>query len=349
VPRPEKGTGDVQVVQWRTSEAEIAGLPRLVKQRIDSGQTTAGEVLIMVPRIRMGSRIVEGLRKLDIPAHGFFQEDVLRGKPRRTGEHEAQQAFTILKLLANPEDRVALRCWCGFGSSTLLSNQWMKLRAHCEVSGESPREALARLAENTLKIAGTSRTVARYRSLQERLTSVHGIRGQQLADAIFPAGQSWSEAVRELAHGMDAEDFDASELLEGLEAGIIRQEPPTKVAYVRVMTLHKAKGLSAELVVVAGCVQGLIPSIDLELPNRERERILQEQRRLFYVAVTRPKQALILSSFVQVPHGDAMQMGVPTAGGSWEARVVHASEFLHDLGPHCPPVSLGETLIEHVH
>lgn len=45
------------------------------------------------------------------------------------------------------------------------------------------------------------------------------------------------------------------------------------------MSLHKSKGLT--LVVVAGCVGGLIPTIDYDIPENDRELQLCEQRRLF--------------------------------------------------------------------
>lgn len=49
--------------------------------------------------------------------------------------------------------------------------------------------------------------------------------------------------------------------------------------WTRVMSLHKSKGLT--LVVVAGCVGGLIPTIDYDIPENDRELQLCEQRRLF--------------------------------------------------------------------
>lgn len=64
----------------------------------------------------------------------------------------------------------------------------------------------------------------------------------------------------------------------------------TDVDYIRVMSLYKSKGLTADLVVVVGCIQGLIPFIPDDLSSAERDRALEEQRRLFYVAITRTRQ-----------------------------------------------------------
>lgn len=59
---------------------------------------------------------------------------------------------------------------------------------------------------------------------------------------------------------------------------------------VSLMTIHQAKGLEFKAVIIAGCNQGIIPSNKSESKNNE------EERRLFYVAITRAKERLFLTS-----------------------------------------------------
>lgn len=61
---------------------------------------------------------------------------------------------------------------------------------------------------------------------------------------------------------------------------------------VKIMTVHTAKGLEFETVFVNGLVEGLFPSGKLK-----NEDEMEEERRLFYVAVTRAKKELYLSSY----------------------------------------------------
>lgn len=93
-----------------------------------------------------------------------------------------------------------------------------------------------------------------------------------------------------------------------IEAG---EDPPVAEAEtaeeaVAVLTLHKAKGLEFKAVFLAGLVEKRFPSIDrkeaIPLPDELiRETLpsgdfhLQEERRLFYVGMTRAKQYLFLT------------------------------------------------------
>lgn len=61
---------------------------------------------------------------------------------------------------------------------------------------------------------------------------------------------------------------------------------------VQMMTLHAAKGLEFNLVIIAGLDDGILPSIRSLNTNNE----LEEERRLFYVGITRAKEFLLLLS-----------------------------------------------------
>lgn len=59
---------------------------------------------------------------------------------------------------------------------------------------------------------------------------------------------------------------------------------------VNLMTIHNAKGLEFELVFIVGINEGILPG------NNKFGDKLEEERRLFYVAITRAKKYLFLSS-----------------------------------------------------
>lgn len=60
---------------------------------------------------------------------------------------------------------------------------------------------------------------------------------------------------------------------------------------VQLMTMHASKGLEFRVVFIVSANQGIIPSW-----RCESEKDIQEERRLFYVAMTRAKENLVISS-----------------------------------------------------
>ena len=70
----------------------------------------------------------------------------------------------------------------------------------------------------------------------------------------------------------------------------------TNASAVTLLTLHTAKGLEYPVVFIVGLEDGILPhSRTLELEDaREKEEELAEERRLFYVGITRAKRRLYL-------------------------------------------------------
>ncbi len=99
-----------------------------------------------------------------------------------------------------------------------------------------------------------------------------------------------SERVRQLARR--AAPFEHRRR-EFLETTLLRQETDAydpRADRVTLMTLHAAKGLEFPVVFIAGCEENLAP---LRLPGKTFD--LEEERRLFYVGMTRAQQRLILT------------------------------------------------------
>jgi DNA helicase-2/ATP-dependent DNA helicase PcrA len=337
-PLPGNPDGEVLVLQWPTIEEEAKGIAEIIRSRIQNRDVKPGRVLVLAPRRQLGYTVRDALNAFGVSAHSFFHEEAL-------DDANAQQAFTLLTSLANLEDRVALRCWCGFGSSSLRTDAWARLRQYCETSGDSPWAALERLASGGLTIPLTGPLVERFRELQRRLGELAPVSGQALVDALFPGDRDWTSFIRSLASTIEGDEFDAQQLRETLRIGITQPELPTDVDYVRVMSLHKSKGLTADLIAVVGCIEGLVPTLTDGTPA-EQTASLEEQRRLFYVAITRTRQVLILSSVTQLRRNLAYRMGAQVRGWSTVNATTIASRFLAELGPSRPAAVLGTTVLE---
>lgn len=88
-----------------------------------------------------------------------------------------------------------------------------------------------------------------------------------------------------------AEDFDGT-LADFLARVVLKNETDhydPRIEKVALMTLHAAKGLEFSVVFIVGCEENLIP-----FHRRDKPFDLEEERRLFYVGMTRAKRRLVL-------------------------------------------------------
>jgi superfamily I DNA/RNA helicase len=133
-----------------------------------------------------------------------------------------------------------------------------------------------------------------------------------------------------------------AQILDELVTTITQPElPGERDDVIRVMSLHKSKGLTAKCVVVTGCVAGALPTLEPGLSSTAQQQAMEEQRRLFYVAITRTAHTLVLSSAASAPYGDAMQMGLTVARRLGGNAILQASPFMSDLGIQAPATLSG--------
>ena len=96
------------------------------------------------------------------------------------------------------------------------------------------------------------------------------------------------EELTESAKGFDElSDFLAHGAQMAQSSGDIKEEAKFGV---QLSTMHGVKGLEYQVVFVASCVEQVIPHERSQTPEE-----IEEERRLFYVAVTRAKDLLYLS------------------------------------------------------
>ena len=331
--------GEIYVVQWNNLHEEASGIAQFINERIQNLQVDPGQVLVLSPRRHFGYAIRDELINVGVSAHSFFHEEALQGNPKQIEDSTIQQAFCLLTLLANQDDVVALRCWCGFGDNKLGHTGWSRLRRHCEETGDSPWNTLTNISEGEISIPYTAYIIERFNKLILQLNELQNLHGHELLEAIFPT----ETVISQIASQIDTDDYDAATLREVLRVGITQPELPTDVDYVRVMSLHKSKGLTADMVIVAGCIEGVLPSIRDDTPAEE-ERMLEEQRRLFYVAITRARKILLLSSVSKLPRDLAHKIGAHVHNGNSSHAHTISSRFLAELGQSRPAAIRGHTL-----
>lgn len=120
------------------------------------------------------------------------------------------------------------------------------------------------------------------------------------------------ENIHELSNALStfARSNPEASLFDWLQSvSLFRDEQTDSVEQgVAMMTLHMAKGLEFERVFIAGVEEGLIPHRN----NSDDKALLEEERRLLYVGMTRAKQKLSLVSAYQRTIYNKHQMNEPS-------------------------------------
>lgn len=335
LPRKANPAGQVHIVQWASIEDEASGVAEYVRWLTrDPRAYGAGDVLILSPRRHIAYKIRDALQNSGVAAHSFYHEEALE-------TDEAQESFAYLTLVADPEDRVALRFLLGCGSSTWLAGQYKKLRTYCEKTGLLPAAALESLASGDLSLPGTGKLGKRYGEIASRLSDLSKESMRGLVDALFPEGLEETKLLRDSALTMLEDETDPSSLLNHLRNLITQPEMPDSADFVRIMSLQKSKGLTSKVAIVTACVEGLVPFVNPDETPAEQEEVLREQRRLLYVAMTRPTEILVLSSFAAIDRRLAHRIGATTHFARTIQAHTIASRFFRELGPAAPAAQSG--------
>ena len=264
----------------------------------------------------------------------------------------AQKAFALLNLLVNRDDRVALRWLVGLGGNNWNSAGYRRIRAYCEQTGLSPWDLLDQISQGAVALAHTGPIVARFNVIKLELAALEGKANLvDLVDHLLPDGNAGLAALRALTLRVlpEAEE-DVAKLLKILSQAISQPDIPSEIEDVRIMSLHKSKGLSAPVTIIAGCVEGLLPKQPAQdVAPAVAAAELEEQRRLFFVGISRVKAdptrgkpgTLILTYSQRMSLADAMGAGIAPAFVQYGTAHLQASRFIRELGPRAPQPEAG--------
>ncbi|MGZ2412091.1 ATP-dependent DNA helicase UvrD/PcrA [Sphingomonas sp. F9_3S_D5_B_2] len=348
---PPNGDGIVRVIQYADLQREVRGIVDIVEGLMGE-ETHPGDIIILAQRKKIGTYIYEELVNRGIPAKSYYQEAELE-------DEETQERFAFLKLAAERDDRVALRWLLGKGSASWLRGGYARVRANSAQTGLSPWQILEALRDEDIALPHTGPLVDRFAEICNRTEELQELFDDDgigpLIEKLFPEDDDRWRDLRGLAlEILESDEVDdetsLSEFVSQLSYAIAQPEIPSEIQDVRVMSLHKSKGLSSPATIIAACVEGVLPGRPDE--NATHDEVLahiEEQRRLLFVGITRVKASpanghpgrLYLTYSRRMGAGDARQSGIQPAAFDYGEAVLHASRFLQDLGAAAPAPERG--------
>lgn len=340
--------GEVFAVQWQTAEDEIKGIAKIIRQIVseDSYGLRPEDILVLSPRRRLGYQLRDELQnKFAIGSHTFFQEEALETQ-------KAQKAYAILSYFVNPDDRVTFRALLGI--PTTLPKTYQKILEKAEELSITPKEVLNLIKKGEVHIARSEELIERYEAIEEIRQSLQEKSLEEIVQQVFtPNDPADIEILLSIINMIGlGPDLDVATFFSRLQDRIRLPEVTEESGYVKIMSLHKSKGLTSRAVFILGCVAGLMPFIKDEqelIATNQTEKLRQlreEAKRLFFVALTRTKKYLFLSSFRQIDFGQAMQLSVRVnAVRGQQTAQTQTSPFFGEMARELPAVITGENLL----
>lgn len=334
--RDESKTGYLAIIQWATLDAEIEGIAAAIVDDIQSERFEPGDILVLVHRQEIGRSISRALQALGVVSLSYFSQEAL-------DNNEARRRLALFRLsLAN--DLPSLRVLLGLGDGDGRSAAYKRLvefAAKIEKSEIEVLELILRGVKLHLRIPAI---VQRFREAKVFIEALAIEDLDQLVETIFPAGVDGLEDIRPIALECARNSRTAAELCERIVIRISQEDVPEHPDFVRIMSLHKSKGLTSKCVYIVSALNGIIPTIRGTLTEQEERASYDEQRRLMYVAITRAAEQLVISSCLSIPLARAYKLGVETAGnrGGTGNLAMVASPYLQELGSDAPTAMRGD-------
>ena len=233
---------------------------------------------------------------------------VMIGGTRFYDRREVRDILAYVRAVINPRDEVSLRRILNVPPRDIGKTTLETVAEAARASGLSLAEALPRVVDTRAVTARAARAIQGFLDLMRELRQeAAGMVPSRLVARIV--ARTSFDAWLHQAYPGDAtarvenleELVSAVASWDGMEGGLQAFLDRTALlsetdnvqgaAGVRLLTLHSAKGLEFPFVFIVGVEEDLCPHVR----SAESDDDLEEERRLFYVGMTRARERLILS------------------------------------------------------
>jgi DNA helicase-2/ATP-dependent DNA helicase PcrA len=314
----DKGEGEpIKVIRAITDNEEARMVASMIAE-LKLRHRMKNEEFAILYRVNAQSRVFEEALKSQRIAYRIY------GGLSFYERKEIKDLISYLRVIVNPKDEEALRRIVNYPTRGIGDASLAKLSLAAETNAIPLWEVLkkavsydnsisSRAAKSIQEFVMLIETFQRWLNSEDayemarKTAKMSGIL-DDLAKDKTPEGQGRIENVQELLDGIksfveedivgelqsDIQDKKLSSYLQNIALVTDSDKDEDDNDRVKLMSVHAAKGLEFKAVFITGMEENLFPS-QMALKSKEGQAAIDEERRLFYVAITRAEQYLVLT------------------------------------------------------
>ncbi|MBL7802314.1 MAG: UvrD-helicase domain-containing protein [Saprospiraceae bacterium] len=314
----KEGRQKIKLVRCMTDDEEARRVADLILEQKNRYHLPNSEIAILYRTNAQSRKFEEHLRRLNVPYRVFGGTSFYQRK-------EVKDFVAYLRLAVNPNDEEALRRVINVPARGISDATVDKLTSLASVKGlpvweamllpdldvtDRARKSLAVFRNMVEEWRGRVATDNAYRLAADILkrsglfdslksdTSPEGIGRLENVNAVLDAVSEFADNPTLLEDDFNdptladrTHDRSLAAYLQTITLLTDADENSGERDFITLMSTHAAKGLEFNSVFITGLEQNLFPSfMSMDDPNG-----LDEERRLFYVAITRAKEFLTIS------------------------------------------------------
>jgi len=324
----ERDGGDkVQLVVAPGPDIEASWVAREIKRRIQDDHKRPSEIAVLYRSNGQSKSIEEALREQGVPHRVVGGQQFFERK-------EVKDILSYMKLVLNPADEISLRRIINYPARGIGGTSVERLALQATARGWTFWQAveradavdeisaaasdgckeLTRIVEETRANLAIMPPSAAVRALCDRI----GLRADLDVGSPSPkaASKRWGNVEGLLASFTRREAKEPGKPSAAWLAAFLHaltldtsEEAGEPGELVTLSTLHGSKGLEFDVVFLVGCEEGFLPharTLEVRATDASTQKAgdgtvvgnvadIEEERRLFYVGVTRARESLILS------------------------------------------------------
>ncbi len=310
----------IRIFKAYTDREEAELVVTDLRDRVREGGDEWQDAAVLYRTNNQSLVIEEALRRKGIPYKIYKGNSFYDHK-------EVKDLLGYIRLVINPKDDEAFKRVIntparGIGDTTVERIATIATEKHCSMweavdalVGEIPQDSVQKaIIKKVADFVSFIRTVALEREskpiydfgldVATRSGLITHYRQQNTPEAnsaidnieeLLNTMQAYAESVEAEIRAGEREEFDRPTVEEWLQNVMLMtdmdNEDPESNNKVTLMTVHSAKGLEYKYVYIVGCEENLFPA----MMSLETLETLEEERRLFYVALTRAKTLATLT------------------------------------------------------